>query len=655
MNRKERRAARKQGHVAKPAQNGWVCSELGNMLVAQGRWEEAFHQYERALVLLPDTAAILCNMAGVRAMQGRRGEAAKLFERALAIEPRPSDIGVPAPDRARILLNLANLRKDLGQLDQAAKLYERLLVLTPDHAEAHNNLGCVLLALGRGREATKQFQRALVLTPELLDSYSDILATLVSANDAVTQGIARAETAWPELLTPHELAADLGEIAADALLQHLLQAAPVRDVGLERLLTSLRRHVLGIAEAVGNADAGDEIMLGFSCALARQCFVNEYVFATTTEELQRVDWLVLELSRALAGGRPIPSQWLAAIGCYRSLAALPDAAALLTRNWPRQVDDLLIVQVREPLAEIVLRTEIPRITPIANETSDRVRQQYEEHPYPRWIHAVSRRAPIGIEEHLRTVFPNITVALPGGRSSVDILVAGCGTGRHSVEVAQRYRSARVLAVDLSLASLSYAKRKTQAAGLGNVEYAQADVLELGTLDRSFDMIDAAGVLHHLADPMAGWRVLLSLLRPGGVMHVGLYSELARRDVVAARRLIAERGYGPAVLDIRRCRAELLQSPLRSLARATDFFSTSECRDLLFHVQEHRFTIPQIASFLGEHGLRFLGFELDPRVVRRYAERFPGDRSMTSLDRWDQLEQEHPDTFAGMYQFWLQKS
>jgi hypothetical protein len=29
--------------------------------------------------------------------------------------------------------------------------------------------------------------------------------------------------------------------------------------------------------------------------------------------------------------------------------------------------------------------------------------------------------------------------------------------------------------------------------------------------------------------------------------------------------------------------------------------------------------------------------------------------MTSLDRWDQIEQENPDTFAGMYQFWLQKS
>ena len=41
---------------------------------------------------------------------------------------------------------------------------------------------------------------------------------------------------------------------------------------------------------------------------------------------------------------------------------------------------------------------------------------------------------------------------------------------------------------------------TRKAGLHNVEYAQADILKLGTLGRSFDRIEAMGVLHHLADP-----------------------------------------------------------------------------------------------------------------------------------------------------------
>ena len=102
----------------------------------------------------------------------------------------------------------------------------------------------------------------------------------------------------------------------------------------------------------------------------------------------------------------------------------------------------------------------------------------------------------------------------------------------------------MLAVDLSLTSLCFAQRQTRALGLTNIDYAQADILRLPSIGRMFDMIDATGVLHHLADPFAGWRALLSMLRPGGLMSLGLYSEIARRDIVYTRDFIAERGYRP---------------------------------------------------------------------------------------------------------------
>ena len=200
-----------------------------------------------------------------------------------------------------------------------------------------------------------------------------------------------------------------------------------------------------------------------------------------------------------------------------------------------------------------------------------------------------------------------------------------------------------------------AKRKTPATLASSIEYAQADILKLGSINRSFDLIEVSGVLHHLADPLAGWRALLRPLRSGGFMHVGLYSELARHDVVAGRQFIADRGYRPTVEDIRRCRQDLLNSPLKGVAKAGDFFSTSECRDLLFHVQEHRLTIPEIKSFLAENDLNFIGFEFSPRLMQYYRHLFGGDHLMRDLDRWHALESEKPDTFAGMYQFWVQKN
>src|SRR5262249_61146965 len=134
---------------------------------------------------------------------------------------------------------------------------------------------------------------------------------------------------------------------------------------------------------------------------------------------------------------------------------------------------------------------------------------------------------------------------------------GCGTGQQSIETAQMYPAARVLAVDLSLSSLAYAQRKTRALGLRNIDYAQADILRLGSLDRTFDLIQSTGVLHHLADPLPGLPVLIKLLRPRGLMNLGFYSEAARQPMVAARKFIAQRGYRPTLADIRPCRQELM--------------------------------------------------------------------------------------------------
>ena len=61
---------------------------------------------------------------------------------------------------------------------------------------------------------------------------------------------------------------------------------------------------------------------------------------------------------------------------------------------------------------------------------------------------------------------------------------------------------------------------------------------------------------------------------------------------------------------------------QNVAASGDFFSTSGCRDLLFHVQEHRFTIPQIAAFLAENDLAFVGFDLDHFTTRQVSGAVP---------------------------------
>jgi SAM-dependent methyltransferase len=558
-----------------------------------------------------------------------------------------------ADDPAAQLLALALRHEHARQFDDAARAYRRLLSRRPGHAEAHNNLGRALLAQGKFSEASASFARSLALMPQLLEQYNGIFAALIAVLPVLGEAMRRAAKAWPQRLSVEQLLGPegLASIGEDPLLLFVLQSAPPRHVEFERLMTSLRRSLLDSA-----GEPAAQSALVFCCALAKQCFINEYIFAATPDEDAKVEQLRIALAAELKSGAVIAPLALAIVAMYRSLHSLADAQALLDRTWLPAVDDVLTQQLREPALELKLRPSIPQLTPIEDDVSRRVRQQYEENPYPRWVNAADGITPVALDAFLRGKFPTAGFTPLGKTETLDILVPGCGTGQQATTLVQEYQGARVLAVDLSLSSLAYAKRKLPAQLSDRLDYAQGDILNLGAIGRSFDMIDVSGVLHHMRDPFEGWRILLTLLRPGGIMHLGFYSEIARGDVMAAHAFIAERGYAATPEDIRRCRQDLLQTPLASVSRFADFFSMSECRDLLFHVQETRVSIPALKSFIDGHGLKFIGFDLHEPAAHEIRTLFANNGwSMGDLDKWDALETKHPNTFAGMYQLWVQKS
>jgi hypothetical protein len=130
--------------------------------------------------------------------------------------------------------------------------------------------------------------------------------------------------------------------------------------------------------------------------------------------------------------------------------------------------------------------------------------------------------------------------------------------------------------------------------------------------------------------------------------------------VRARALMASQQFGDDPADIRRGRQMLLelertgQDSFGTVTRSSDFFSTSTCRDLLFHVQEHRTSLTAIDQFLRSNGLHFLGMETEAHVRNAYRQRFPQDATGTDLGQWQVFENENPDVFFNMYQFWIQK-
>jgi len=697
-----------------------IRTNLGVALADTGDLEAALACYDQALALAPDSVAALTNRGAALEAAGRHEEAARNYRRAIALDPGHAkahyNLGNTLKARGRLEEALAcydqalaadpqyvfaqisrgMILADLGLHGEAASCARAALHLHPDQPEALDLLaGCLLaqgadpaqamelvvhsLAVGEGLEARRLFCACLRrLPPWKLDAagretlgralagpwdrpemLAGPAARVLEHDPEVGPCLRLAVATWPGPVPATALFAPAGVagLAAHPLLLRLLTAAPVPTVEMERFLTLARGALLASAAQTPPDDEDTPAGLAFYAALARQCCINEYAFAVPDAEAEQAETLRRALEEALTADRPVPALWVAAVGAYGLLGALTGADRLPGRDWPEPLAAVIDQQVRQPAIEAQFRESMERLTPIDDEVSLRVRRQYEENPYPRWVRVAPVDAPVAFDAFMRRRFPLAAYTPLGRDDRLDVLVAGCGTGQHALETARRFRGADVTALDLSLASLGYAKRKAAQAGAKNIAFAQADILRLGALDRSFDVIEASGVLHHLGDPFAGWRVLLSLLRPGGCMRLGFYSALARRGIARARVFLQAKGYTATAESMRRCRQELLRlppdDPLRQVLLC-DFFSLSGCRDMLFHVCEHTTNLLELKSFLHDNGLRLLGFDIDTAPLEAYRKLHPSDQPATDLSNWNTFEQQYPDTFLEMYQFWVQK-
>ena len=80
---------------------------------------------------------------------------------------------------------------------------------------------------------------------------------------------------------------------------------------------------------------------------------------------------------------------------------------------------------------------------------------------------------------------------------------------------------------------------------------------------------------------------------------------------------------------------------------------SSLRDLIFHVQEHNFTITEIYDFLKKLNLKFCGFE-NRQLLNYFKKTNNKVNDLYDLAIWNEFEMKYPRIFAGMYQFWCQK-
>ena len=672
---KVRRASRNNSH---PKNNKYV--KKGTNYLAEGRIDDAIKNLEKAVEIDPSNSAIHNNLGLALNESGDKKAAIRSFQDAINLDPKNSFAYV----------NLGRSLRSDGDIEGAKDCYEKAIGLDGDSsvsAVAYNDLGTLFMETNKSA-ALNYFLSALNSDGELSAAYENLGKVLAGANFSVAKPFVNEAVIkllrQENLVSPRYIYSAIASILKlDPILSDVLRVTQslgtVKDLratilnllnvplliesmkvcntlgpDIEYLLTQIRSMLLSNLSELKTAS---EEISELVSALALHCYNNEYILDENEIEVDAVTKLEKNIHEKYSKGISPGAMEILVLASYRPLTRYPWLNDLV--DTPT-LNPVIQRQVEEPRVEREISISIPELKDITDEVSLAVREQYESNPYPRWVLTHRPKTPLNITECLAQANIRIRRNKISDCKSPEILIAGCGTGEQSVIAASRYRNSRVLAVDLSLRSLSYASRKSREIGIKNIEYMQADILELDRLKRQFDLIESTGVLHHMNNPVAGWEILTDCLKPGGFLKVALYSELARRDIVRIRKEIEVQKISSDPLAMKSFRASIIDSDEEHHKRIqllADFYSLSELRDLLFHVQEHRFTIPQIETNLGKLGMTFCGFEtgfanLEAEQVITAENPEPDD--LFDLKKWQEFESKNPETFIGMYQFWCQK-
>ena len=176
--------------------------------------------------------------------------------------------------------------------------------------------------------------------------------------------------------------------------------------------------------------------------------------------------------------------------------------------------------------------------------SDVIHELYEKHVYPAMSHPLADPAVSAVAAKLG----GLQVPHPRGARILEI---GCCSGHHLLPLAQRWPESRFVGIDLAGRSIAEARARAAGAGVGNVAFHAADLMDFEPRDGPFDFIIAHGFFSWVPDTVKAALLLFCRrhLSPSGIATISFNLECgweARLPVIAKVRAIQQARGGDVI-------------------------------------------------------------------------------------------------------------
>ena len=630
---------------------------LGLLYHELGSYKEALNCYKKTIEIDPRYDSAHSNMALIFAQLGENDKAKSHYNKAIDINPNNTSTNI----------NLGVLYFELGDYQNALNCYEKVIDVDPNNTLIINallnlvkipylnnvinpkniTLKKIFLFIFNSKHVdhTEIFHNAnnFLFNEKYYDQINDLLAKNFSLLDNKI----------------------IQELLKEKLFHLIIQKSLVTSEFLEKLLVKLRFEILFYLNNTKKDFLWD--YSDFIISLAEQCSLNEYIWIQSKKEINHIDKLKNDIISSKYLDEDIELK-ITILSCY---VPLSKSEEIINRMYNYKsinalFNNLIKVQLKEPIQEKKLIKSIKSFKQITNPVSKILSGKYDEYPFNKWKYTY-RHVPLNFIYNLNNEIKpnkvkfqiskkkdNNTVSCNNSFVHPNVLIAGCGTGLETIS-ATKYKNANILGIDLSITSLAYAKRKTEELKLKNIDYLHMDIFDLKNFNKKFDVIECMGLIHHLVDPIDGIKILLDVLEPHGFLKLGLFSEISKNYMNITKNFIKEKKLSNKIQDVRNFRKEIFKKKNDLIIKDTSFYSYSHLMGLFFIDHKHSFSLKKIKEMIKELNLEFIGFNFSNLSTQKtYSKFFPNDKQNISLDNWCEFERDHPHSFLNMYQFWVRK-
>ena len=648
-----------------------VLNNLAKLYFKENHLDKALMTCKDIIKINPHHSNTYNNIGMIYYLKCQNNKAKESYTKALHVDP----------NHKQALNNLGIIYYKENNFDDAIKCFKKAIKIDNNYLDTINNLSSLEIENQKYLDGLKNNLRALSIDKFNQKSLT-ILASLlkkikIKKYDASIEGHVITMLSAKNLITPTELSQSLlhliklnpqfqkietlseknfSETNVNNLLRTLkkmplllkiLPLIPISDLKIEKILTNIRKKILLEFEEINDFFDCNT----FLSALCLNCLINEFLFPFTDKEKSKLEKLNEKVKNDIRNRKVLNESIILILCCYKRMIDFEWSIKL--KNF--KFEEVLKNHFDDYNTECIYKSEIRTVGDFKDNISNKIKQQYELHPYPRWVDISTFEKKTSLYDLSKKLKLDIKMKQIFEIKKFNGLIAGCGTGKQSIGIALKMPESTFLAIDLSKTSLSYALRKTKEMKINNINYFHCDILNLKNFNRKFNYIDCAGVLHHMDDPLKGWRILTECLEKNGLIRLGLYSRSARKDLLKLKSVIKKK-YFSNYNDIRYVREKIINENynLPEICSSQDFFSLSGFKDLLLNENEHQFDLLQIKNILSDLKLHFCGFELPNfNHISNLKNKF-NDFDQYNLLHWNEFEKKYPNTFQNMYQFYCQK-